>query len=129
MVDTLLNVLISGLKGNRTRRSQQPREVAYGDVVCVSGDVLKRYAIWTGENFILYGEDKSGRNIVHEESFRDFFAGDRVFCHLRISQRIRQTNGMETDVSRVLRGYAARKIVAAIGAGTKGKGISVLLAP
>ena len=92
MVATLLNMLISGWKGNRTRRSQQPREVTYGDVVCVAGtkashpatapalglpwpskgDFLKRYAIWTGENFILYGEDRSGRNIVHEESFHDF---------------------------------------------------------
>ena len=80
MVDTLLNVLISGLKCNRTRRIQQPREVAYGDVVCVSGDILKRYAIWTGENFNLYGEDRSGRNIVHEESFRDFLQGTEHFA-------------------------------------------------
>lgn len=100
MVATLLNTLISGLKGNRTRRSQQPREVAYGDVVCVAGakashpatapalglpwpsegDFLKRYAIWTGENFILYGEDRSGRDIVHEESFRGFLHGIEYFA-------------------------------------------------
>lgn len=80
MVATLLNTLISGLKGNRTRRSQQPREVAYGDVVCVESDFLKRYAIWTGENFILYGEDRSGRDIVHEESFRGFLHGIEYFA-------------------------------------------------
>ena len=79
-VDTLLSVLISGLKGNRTSRSCQPREVAYGDVVCVDSSILKRYAIWTGEKFILYGKDNHGREIVHEEAFRDFLQGVEHFA-------------------------------------------------
>ena len=80
MVNALLDALISGLKGNRTHRSRQPREVAYGDVVCVEGDILKRYAIWTGENFILYGEDRCGKDIVHKESFRGFLQGAEHFA-------------------------------------------------
>lgn len=49
------------------------------DVVCVDGGMLKRYAIWDGEGFILYGEDHRRRNVVHEESFRDFLQGEEHF--------------------------------------------------
>ena len=80
MVDTLFNMFMSELKGNRVRRSHQQREVAYGDVVCVEGELLKQYAIWTGEKFILYGKDSHDRDIVHEESFRDFLHGAEHFA-------------------------------------------------
>ncbi len=55
-------------------------EVSYGDVVCVDGAFLKRYGIWTGENFILYGADSRGKRCVHEASFRDFLGGARQFA-------------------------------------------------
>ena len=75
MVEMLLKSFFDGLTGNKVRRSKRPREVSYGDVVCVEGGLLKRYGIWTGENFILYGEDSRGKNIVHEETFRGFLGG------------------------------------------------------
>lgn len=56
------------------------RKVSYGDVVCVDGGLLKRYGIWTGENFILYGKDSRGERCVHEASFRDFLGGARQFA-------------------------------------------------
>ena len=77
---TLLNALIGGLRGNQTHRSLKPREVAYGDVVSVEDNLLKKYGIWTGDNFILYGEDKHGNDIVHEESFSEFLQGAEHFA-------------------------------------------------
>ncbi len=78
----LLDIIFGGIRGNRVRRARHPREVEYGDVVCVeSGRIgLKRYGIWTGGNFILYGENRRGRKIVHEESFRDFLGGTEHFA-------------------------------------------------
>lgn len=80
MMETLLNSLFDGLIGNKVRRSKRPREVGYGDVVCVDGGLLRRYGIWAGDNFILYGEDCHGKNLVHEESFRGFMHGAEHFA-------------------------------------------------
>lgn len=82
MVEELLDLLFDGLTGNKVRRSRQPRDVSYGDVVCVDPGLLqpKRYGIWTGKNFILYGEGRRDKNIVHEETFRSFLGGAEHFA-------------------------------------------------
>ena len=80
MLELLLNSLFNRMTGNNVRRSKRPREVSYGDVVCVEGGLLKRYGIWTGSNFILYGEDSRGKNSVHEETFRSFLGGAEHFA-------------------------------------------------
>lgn len=74
MIENLINFLFNELTSNKVRRSKHPREISYGDVVCIDDGFLKRYAIWTGDNFILYGKDKNcfGLKVVHEESFGDF---------------------------------------------------------
>ncbi len=87
MVEMLLKSFFDGLTGNKVRRSKRPREVSYGDVVCVEGGLLKRYGIWTGENFILYGEDSRGKNIVHEETFRGFLGGAEHFAICEFSEK------------------------------------------
>lgn len=87
MVETLLNSLFDGLIGSKVRRSKRPREVSYGDVVCVEGGILKRYGIWTGENFILYGEDSRSKDSVHEESFRDFLGGAEQLAICEFSEK------------------------------------------
>lgn len=107
MVEMLLKSFFDGLTGNKVRRSKRPREVSYGDVVCVEGGLLKRYGIWTGEkqtlsalalrgrfrrseaegNFILYGEDSRGKNIVHEETFRGFLGGVEHFAICEFSEK------------------------------------------
>jgi len=80
LVKALLNALIGEMGGNKTRKSSMPREVTCGDVVCVEDDFLKKYGTWTGKSFILYGEDKKGKNVVHEESFCDFLQGAEHFA-------------------------------------------------
>ena len=107
MVEMLLKSFFDGLTGNKVRRSKHPREVSYGDVVCVEDGLLKRYGIWTGEkqtlsalalrgrfrrseaegNFILYGEDSRGKNIVHEETFRGFLGGAEHFAICEFSEK------------------------------------------
>ena len=59
----------------RKRRKRKPRDVQPGDVVCAADDFLKRYGIWTGENFIQYAKDASGKRVVHEASFQSFLRG------------------------------------------------------
>lgn len=102
MVETLLSLLLDGLTGNKVRRSKRPREVSYGDVVCVEGGILKRYAIWTGENFILYGEDSRGKNNVHEESFRDFLGGAEHFTICEFPEKYGRPTQWEQPVSSVV---------------------------
>ena len=102
MVETLLNSLFDGLASNKVRRSKRPREVSYGDVVCVEGGLLKRYGIWTGENFILYGEDSRGKNRVHEESFRDFLSGAEHFAICEFPKKYGRPTQWEQPVSSVV---------------------------
>ncbi len=102
MVGSLLNSLFDELTGNKVRRSKHPREVSYGDVVCVDGGLLKRYGIWTGENFILYGEDSRGRNKVHEESFRDFLGDAEHFVICEFPEKYGRPTQWEQPVSSVV---------------------------
>lgn len=66
--------ILGGLMGKKSRR-RQPRSVQPGDVACVEDGVLKRYGIWTGENFIQYAKNERGKRVVHEISLRDFLWG------------------------------------------------------
>ena len=102
MVETLLNSLLDGLTGNKVRHSKRPREVNYGDVVCAEGGFLKRYGIWSGKNFILYGEDSRGRNSVHEESFRDFLGGAEHFAICEFPEKYGRPTQWEQPVSSVV---------------------------
>lgn len=75
-----MNFLLNGIRGNRVRHDN-PCEIEIGDVVSVECDMLlKRYGIWTGEKFILYGEDRWGKHSVHEETFGNFMRGAEHFA-------------------------------------------------
>ena len=71
--EMLWNKLLGNLIGKK--KSRKPRSVQKGDVVCVENGLLKRYGIWTGENFIQYAKKGNGKRIVHETSFHDFLRG------------------------------------------------------
>ena len=93
----LMNFLLHGIRGNRVRHGF-PRNVRQGDVVCVESEgLLKRYGIWTGEKFILYGKDKWGKHSVHEESFGDFIRGAEHFAICQFPKHYgRPTEWMQT---------------------------------
>ena len=76
---SVLNFLLNGLRGNKTRHGRQ-RNVQRGDVVCVEDGLLKRYGVWTGERFILYGRNRKGDNVVHAVSFKNFMQGAEHFA-------------------------------------------------
>ena len=83
----MINFLLNGIRGNRVRHGK-PREMEKGDVVSVKSEMLlKRYGIWTGEKFILYGKDRWGKHCVHEESFGDFMQGAEHFTICQFPKR------------------------------------------
>ena len=83
----LMNFFLNGIRGNRVRHGF-PRKLRQGDVICVENEgLLKRYGIWTGEKCILYGKDKFGKRIVHEESLDDFLRGAEHFSICQFPKR------------------------------------------
>lgn len=72
------SALVNVLMGKK--KKSKPRSVQFGDVVCVHDEPLKRYGIWTGENFIQYAKNERGKRIVHEISFRNFLWGVDSFA-------------------------------------------------
>lgn len=73
-IDILINLFFHELNSNKYHRSKHIRAMNYGDVVCVDDGLLKRYGIWAGDNFILYGRNEEcfGIKCVHEESLENF---------------------------------------------------------
>lgn len=71
MTDCFLTGILGGLLKQQAQ-SGKSRTVQYGDVACVKDGFLKRYGIWTGENFIQYAKNAHGKRVVHEVSFANF---------------------------------------------------------
>ena len=83
----LINFLLNGIRDNRVQYGRT-REMEKGDVVLVKSEILlKRYGIWTGKKFILYGKDRYGKHCVHEESFGDFMRGAEYFTICQFPKR------------------------------------------
>ena len=94
-----MNFLLNGIRGNRVRHDN-PCEIEIGDVVSVECDMLlKRYGIWTGEKFILYGKDRWGKHSVHEETIGNFMRGAEHFAICRFPKKY----GRPTEWSQLIR--------------------------